>query len=79
MSRRKFKLSSASISRDAYHAIAYTDEDGIARFTIPPEALSEGEIMLTITKHNVLPYLTELEINAEADYLGISEFEIDLY
>ena len=62
---------------DDLHAVAYTNEDGIARFTFSPDALNEGEIMLTVSKHNVYPYLTDLEVTSEQNYLGISEYEID--
>lgn len=58
---------------DELHLTAFTNEDGIAEFHIPPDAMSEGDLMVTVTKHNVLPYLGEASVDEREMYLGISD------
>lgn len=62
---------------DELHLTAYTDDDGNAGFAIEPELLSEGEMMVTITKHNHKPYLTEVDIVDPENYIGLLEWNLD--
>lgn len=59
------------------HDVAYTDAEGVARFNIPSDALSEGEMMVTVTKHNVKPYLGTTEVGEQELYLGAQEWMIN--
>ncbi len=59
------------------HEAQYTDENGISQFYITPDALSEGQMLVTVTKHNMLPHLGETEIMDMEYYLGVSEWTID--
>jgi len=62
---------------DELHETQYTNEDGQIEFVIDPEALSEGTMLITVTKHNMLPYLGEIEVGQARNYLGVSEWSID--
>ncbi|MDP8228872.1 MAG: C25 family cysteine peptidase, partial [Candidatus Electryoneaceae bacterium] len=59
---------------DECQILGWTDEDGNVEFTIPPDALTEGELMVTVTKHNIKPYLGEVEIEEAELFLGASEW-----
>ena len=59
------------------HLTRYTDEDGFADFYIEPDALTEGLLMVTVTKHNVKAYLADLEVVEPDFYLGVSGFSAD--
>jgi len=62
---------------DELQLTRFTCDEGIAEFYIDPEALSEGELMVTVTKHNVKAYLEEIDVVEPDYYLGVSECEID--
>ncbi len=59
------------------HLTKYTNENGTAEFAIDPEALSEGDLLVTVTKHNVLPFQGEAEIEPFDSHLGVAGFTID--
>ncbi|MDP8241257.1 MAG: C25 family cysteine peptidase [Candidatus Hatepunaea meridiana] len=62
---------------DELHLTAYTDDEGVAIFLIPADDISEGEMMVTVTKHNHLAHLGETEITEMDYYLGVEEWEIE--
>ncbi|MDP8228613.1 MAG: hypothetical protein P9M15_04085, partial [Candidatus Electryoneaceae bacterium] len=62
---------------DDYHEVCYTNDDGIAEFRIAPDQLSSGDLLVTVTKHNVLPYLDEIEVAEMEYYLGVEGWTID--
>ncbi|NQT34411.1 hypothetical protein HQ587_04405, partial [bacterium] len=62
---------------DELHLTAYTDEEGVAEFIIPADELSEGEVMVTVTKHNHAPYLSEIEIIEQEYFLGAESWTVD--
>ena len=62
---------------DEVHLTAYTNEEGIAIFDIDPDALSEGDLMITATRHNMHPYLGTIAVELAVQYLGAAGFEID--
>jgi len=59
------------------HLTAYTNDEGEVVFHIPHDALEEGEMMVTVTKHNVKPYLGSVEIEENELFLGAEAWEID--
>ena len=61
---------------DEYHEVIYTDGNGVAEFHIAPDALESGDLLVTVTKHNILPYLGEIEVDEREFYLGISDPQI---
>ncbi len=62
---------------DELHLTAYTDSGGLAEFYIPSDTLSEGELMVTVTKHNVYPHLASVTVEEEEYFIGASEWNID--
>jgi len=62
---------------DDFQISKYTDSNGMVNFYIDPDAISEGELMITVSKHNHKPYLEEIEVVNPEDFVGISEWEID--
>ena len=62
---------------DEIHLTKYTDENGFTDFYIDPEALSRGDLLVTVTKHNVKTYLGEIDVVEPDFYLGASSWEID--
>lgn len=62
---------------DELHITKYTDDNGRADFHFDGSELSDGEILITVTKHNVKPYLSEIEIVEPEYFLGITDLDID--
>ena len=62
---------------DDLHLTCYTDEDGTAEFYIDPDALTDGELMVTVTKHNVHAYLEEIAVEEHDYYLGVNGWTVD--
>jgi len=56
---------------------AWTNEEGIAEFHLDPEWTQDGSIQLTITGHNLMTYLADLEITDADRFIGAFAFEID--
>ncbi len=62
---------------DDFQMLSETDANGRAEFNIPTDALEEGDLLVTVTKHNVAPYLGEIEVSEADFYIGTSDFTID--
>ncbi|MBT7790454.1 MAG: T9SS type A sorting domain-containing protein, partial [Calditrichaeota bacterium] len=62
---------------DEFQISKYTDPNGTVNFYINPDELSEGELMITVSKHNHKPYLEEIEVVNPENFIGISEWDID--
>ncbi len=62
---------------DEFQMIQWSDENGDVLFAIPSDALSEGELMVTITKHNTKPYLGTVAIEEAELYIGAGDWSID--
>lgn len=60
-----------------FQSKVYTDVQGRAPFDLNPEWTREGEIQLTVTGHNLRPYLADLAITEEEMFIGADGFEID--
>lgn len=58
-------------SSDEYQQVVTTNADGVAEFTISPEALTSGDLLVTVTKHNVKPYLGTITVGEADDYVGL--------
>ncbi len=59
------------------HETVYTNEEGIAIFNIDPNALTEGDLMVTATKHNVHPYLGSIGVDLAVQFLGAVSYDVD--
>ncbi len=57
------------------HTGAYTDRYGLV--DIPLDPFTEGEIKLTITKHNHLPFTATITVAQEDCFVGYSAHQID--
>ena len=62
---------------DEFQQLARTDESGTAEFYFPSDALTEGELMVTVTMHNVVPSLSDVIIEEAEYYLGAESWTID--
>ncbi|MFH0766154.1 MAG: C25 family cysteine peptidase, partial [Calditrichota bacterium] len=62
---------------DETHLTAYTDDQGVTDFYIDPEAVTPGELLVTVTKHNVHPHLGASQIAGVDHFLGTSGWEIE--
>ncbi|NQT34419.1 carboxypeptidase regulatory-like domain-containing protein, partial [bacterium] len=63
--------------KDELHLTAFTDEEGVAEFLIPTDALEEGNLMLTVTKHNHEPYLVDVDVIEKEFYIGVSDWSVE--
>ncbi|MBM3326712.1 MAG: T9SS type A sorting domain-containing protein [Calditrichaeota bacterium] len=59
------------------HSVLLTDEQGCAEFYIPPNALTAGVLKITVTKHNVQPFLADIQVAQQAQYLGVIDWSLD--
>ncbi len=62
---------------DDIHIVHYTNGEGVAEFFVDPTEVSEGQMHITVTKHNHLSYLGEIDITSAETFLGLSGYEID--
>lgn len=62
---------------DDFQMVAFTDETGITHFNLPADELSEGDLLITVTKHNTVPYLGEIAIAEREYFLGAGSWEVD--
>lgn len=63
--------------RNDLHLAQYTNQNGSVEFYIDPAALSEGQMLVTVTRHNMLPHLGETEVVEMEYYIGVDEWTID--
>ncbi len=62
---------------DEIHLTQYTNEAGVAEFDIDREALAEGVLMVTATKHNMHPYLGSVTVAAVDVHVAVTGWTID--
>lgn len=62
---------------DEYQATAFTDANGHVEFHFDPDMLSEGDLMVTVTKHNIKPYLGDIEIGEAEMFLGAGSWSVN--
>lgn len=62
---------------DEFQISTFTDDEGVVIFYLDPEWTAEGEIMLTVSGHNLMPELVEYEIRDVEVFLGASSFAVD--
>ncbi len=60
---------------DELHVVGLTDDSG--EVELPLDALSTGDLLLTVTKHNKHPYLATIPVAAENLYVGYATSLID--
>ncbi|HHE47127.1 MAG TPA: hypothetical protein ENL08_05440, partial [Bacteroidetes bacterium] len=63
---------------DEFQLVQMTDESGHATFNLDPEWTEEGEIQLTVSGHNLMPYLEEFDIEAAGAFIGAGSVPDDL-
>lgn len=54
-----------------------TGSDGEVVFVFERGELDAGALHLTVTKHNMIPYLSEITVESAEQFLGVSSFRID--
>jgi len=62
---------------DEIQITKYADNNGHVDFFINPDELSEGELLVTVSKHNHKPYLGSIDIVRPDDFIGFISWEID--
>ncbi|HHE46574.1 MAG TPA: hypothetical protein ENL08_02580, partial [Bacteroidetes bacterium] len=62
---------------DNLHMVAYTDENGVAEFFLPVNALEEDVLMITVTKHNYLSHIGEVIVHEHEYFLGVEDWSIE--
>jgi hypothetical protein len=61
---------------DNLQIVVRTDENGVATFAVPPDGLTAGDLMVTVTKHNVKAFLGNSRVGQAEEFLGASSWEI---
>ena len=62
---------------EEFQLVALTDEEGRVSFSLDPVWTADGEIMLTVTGHNLMPCLVDYDIEAAESFIGVGEYIID--
>ncbi len=62
---------------DEFQVTKYTDNDGKAIFDLNSEWIEAGTVKLTVTGHNLYPYLDDLRVRQADMFIGAGEFEVD--
>jgi hypothetical protein len=62
---------------EEFQVTKYTDENGIAIFNLDPELVMDGTVQLTVTGHNLMPYMEDFEVQQAAAFLGAGDFNVD--
>ncbi len=60
-----------------FQMVGLTDADGVAEFTIPPDALTGGNLLVTAWKHNVKPFLGQISVGQADLYIGASASSVE--
>ncbi len=60
-----------------FQLVAYTDAEGRTEFDLDPEWTQDGEILLTVTGHNLMPLLEEFEVGEAQRFIGAGAFTVD--
>jgi len=60
---------------DEILAVGHTDADGVCMLEIPDH--TGGELLVTVTHHNRLPYRGSLTLGSLGDYLDVAQHSID--
>lgn len=61
---------------EQYQEVDYTDSEGVVIFTLPPGGFSEGELLLTVTGHNLKPYRGTIAIQETPLFVAPLGWEI---
>ncbi len=59
------------------HLVVQPGEDGWARFTIEAGDLEEGELGITVTRHNMIPYIGSIEVAEQNLMIDLADVEFD--
>ncbi|MDP8238030.1 MAG: C25 family cysteine peptidase [Candidatus Hatepunaea meridiana] len=57
--------------------IGETNVEGRVVFVFEPDELEAGTLHITVTKHDYIPYLAEIDVPSPNEFLGVSSFTID--
>lgn len=63
--------------RDELHLTRYTDESGRVVLAMDPAALSPGDLLVTVTKHNVRAYLGTIAIRPSEQHYAVEEWSLE--
>lgn len=62
---------------EEFQLTGWTDNEGHVDFHMDPEWTQEGSIQLTVSGHNLIPYMADLEIEEVENFIGSGAVEID--
>ncbi|NQU05154.1 MAG: hypothetical protein HQ568_03605, partial [Calditrichaeota bacterium] len=64
--------------QEEFQLTAYTDANGRVSFAMNPDWIAvDDEIQLTVTGHNLMPYLEDFTVVEEEMFFGTGSFELD--
>jgi hypothetical protein len=64
-------------SPDVFQLVGQTNEEGAVVFRLDPEHLADDNVMLTVTGHNLMSYLADIDVIEDEDYIGAGSWIID--
>ncbi|MFH0765191.1 MAG: C25 family cysteine peptidase [Calditrichota bacterium] len=64
-------------ANDQFKMLGYSDVNGDALFAFDADALSNGNLLVTVTKHNVVPYLGSAQVANHDYYIGVESWQVD--
>ena len=59
--------------QEGVHYVTQPGDDGWARFTFEAGELEEGELLVTITRHNAMPYFTSVDVVERGAIVELSQ------
>ncbi|MBT7789554.1 MAG: T9SS type A sorting domain-containing protein, partial [Calditrichaeota bacterium] len=62
---------------EEFQITQYTDEDGFAMFDLDPELVMDGAVELTVSGHNLMPYMVDFRVRQAPVFLGAGGFDVD--
>jgi len=65
----------AGLSSAAIHETGFTGADGRAELSL--ESANPGSIVITVTRHNALPYQGTIVVQDESRFVGYSAYQVD--
>ncbi|MFH0766313.1 MAG: C25 family cysteine peptidase, partial [Calditrichota bacterium] len=62
---------------DVFQKVLRADQNGLARFALDPAWTTQGTVQLTVTGHNLMTYMADLDVQAVAQFIGAGAVEVN--
>lgn len=63
--------------QEEFQITQYTDEDGFTMVNLDPQLVMDGTVQLTVTGHNLMPYMADFRVSQADMFIGAGEFNVD--